>query len=38
VLPDGDLYDYMCQGCGASLGTKTDKAPIEAGIRSGGRS
>ena len=25
VLPDGDLYDYTCQGCNASLGSKTDK-------------
>lgn len=27
VLPDGDLYDYTCQGCDASLGSKTDKIP-----------
>jgi hypothetical protein len=25
VLPDGELYDYLCQGCGASLGSKTDR-------------
>jgi hypothetical protein len=25
VLPDGDLYDYTCQGCNASLGSKTDR-------------
>jgi len=25
VLPDGELYDYTCQGCNASLGSKTDK-------------
>ena len=23
VLPDGDLYDYSCQRCGASVGSKT---------------
>lgn len=22
VLPDGDLYDYICQVCGTSCGTK----------------
>lgn len=26
VLPDGDLYDYTCQGCNSSLGSKTDKS------------
>ncbi|MDH3442549.1 MAG: hypothetical protein OEN50_01375 [Deltaproteobacteria bacterium] len=25
VLPDGELYDYTCQGCNGSLGSKTDK-------------
>jgi hypothetical protein len=25
VLPEGELYDYTCQGCNASLGSKTDK-------------
>lgn len=25
VLPDGDLYDYTCQGCGNSVGSKTDR-------------
>ncbi|MFQ5585711.1 MAG: hypothetical protein ACE5GF_02645 [Thermodesulfobacteriota bacterium] len=23
VLPDGDLYDFRCVGCGNSLGTRT---------------
>lgn len=23
TLPNGDLYDYLCTGCGSSLGTKT---------------
>jgi hypothetical protein len=38
VLPDGDLYEYVCQGCGGSVGSKTERAPAEAVIRSGGRS
>jgi len=25
VLPEGDLYDYVCQGCGSSIGSKTDR-------------
>ncbi len=39
VLPDGDLYDYTCQGCNASLGSKTDKtqpAPASAKRNLGG--
>jgi hypothetical protein len=27
ILPDGDLYDYLCQGCGSSVGSKTDRGP-----------
>jgi len=23
VLPDGELYEYLCRACSASLGTKT---------------
>ena len=23
VLPDGELYDYTCQGCNSSIGSKT---------------
>jgi len=26
VLPDGELYDYTCQGCNNSVGSKTEKA------------
>ena len=34
VLPDGDLYDYTCQGCNASLGSKTDKTqPVPASAK-----
>lgn len=24
VLPDGNRYDYVCSGCGGSIGTKSD--------------
>jgi hypothetical protein len=26
VLPDGELYDYTCQACNNSVGSKTEKA------------
>jgi hypothetical protein len=29
VLPDGELYDYTCQGCNSSIGSKTEKAGID---------
>jgi hypothetical protein len=29
VLPDGELYDYTCQGCNSSVGSKTEKAGLE---------
>jgi hypothetical protein len=38
VLPDGDLYEYICQACGGSVGSKTERSPVEALVRSGGRS
>jgi hypothetical protein len=38
VLPDGDLYEYICEGCGGSVGSKTERMPVETVIRSGGRS
>ncbi len=25
ILPDGELYDYLCQGCGSSVGSKNDR-------------
>jgi hypothetical protein len=28
VLPDGELYDYTCQGCNSSIGSKTEKAGL----------
>jgi hypothetical protein len=42
VLPDGELYDYTCQGCNSSIGSKTEKAgmnpppPRRSGSRVGG--
>jgi hypothetical protein len=38
VLPDGDLYEYLCQGCGGSVGSKTDRATPASLVRPGGRS
>jgi hypothetical protein len=38
VLPDGDLYEYICEGCGGSVGSKTERTPVESLVRSGGRS
>ncbi len=32
VLPDGNLYDYTCQGCGDSVGSKSDKIPANRTI------
>ncbi|MBI2358480.1 MAG: cytoplasmic protein [Deltaproteobacteria bacterium] len=32
ILPDGELYDYLCQGCGSSLGTKTESAPVQLSL------
>jgi hypothetical protein len=26
ILPDGELYDYLCQGCGGSIGSKSERA------------
>ena len=41
VLPDGELYDYSCESCNNSIGSKTEKAGINPvapgrGARSGG--
>ncbi len=30
VLPDGDLYDYSCQRCGSSVGSRTVKSKPES--------
>ena len=29
VLPDGELYDYICQGCNSSVGSKTEKTGLK---------
>jgi hypothetical protein len=36
VLPDGELYDYTCQGCNSSIGSKTEKAGLAPGAQSSG--
>jgi len=35
VLPDGELYDYTCQGCNNSVGSKTEKGGIDPLARGG---
>jgi hypothetical protein len=35
VLPDGELYDYTCQRCNSSVGSKTEKAGVDPSARSG---
>lgn len=32
ILPDGELYDYLCQGCGSSVGSKTEKASSKVAV------
>lgn len=27
VLPEGEKYDYVCQGCGRPVGSKVEKEP-----------
>lgn len=34
VLPDGELYDYTCQACNSSVGSKTEKAGADPSVRS----
>ena len=36
VLPDGELYDYTCQGCNSLIGSKTEKAGLAPGAQSSG--
>jgi len=35
VLPDGELYDYTCQACNNSVGSKTEKAGSDPSAKSG---
>ena len=35
VLPDGELYDYTCQRCNTSVGSKTEKAGVDPTARTG---
>lgn len=29
ILPDGELHEYLCQACTASLGTRTVRDSLE---------
>ena len=29
ILPDDELYDYTCQGCNSSIGSKTERAGLK---------
>jgi hypothetical protein len=33
VLPDGELYDYTCQTCHNSVGSKTERAGTQPTTR-----
>jgi hypothetical protein len=35
VLPDGELYDYRCEGCNSSVGTKTERGGLKQKIMKG---
>jgi hypothetical protein len=32
ILPDGELHDYLCQGCGTSVGSKTERSRSSGGL------
>jgi hypothetical protein len=32
VLPDGELYEYLCQGCNQSVGSKTERAQLKTSL------
>jgi hypothetical protein len=38
VLPDGELYEYLCEGCGESVGSKTARAAADSPLVLPGRS
>lgn len=35
VLPTGNLYEYLCQHCGTSTGSKTDTVSVDLEISGG---
>jgi hypothetical protein len=35
VLPDGELYDYTCEGCNSSVGSKTERAGLKSTLTRG---
>ena len=32
VLPEGELYDYTCQACNSSVGSKTERAGLKPSV------
>ena len=32
VLQDGELYDYTCQGCNSSVGSKTERVGLKPSV------
>ncbi len=38
VLPEGELYEYLCKGCGGSVGSKTERAAADSTLVLPGRS
>ena len=32
VLPEGELYDYTCQACNSSVGSKTERAGLKSSV------
>jgi len=28
VLPNGEMYDYLCKQCGSSVGSRTESGPL----------
>ncbi len=32
ILPDGELYDYLCRGCGQAVGQKRETSAAKGRI------
>ena len=33
ILPDGELYDYTCESCNNSVGSKTERASMKQKLK-----
>ena len=33
VLPDGELHEYLCSACGASVGSRRARGPVATDSR-----